>query len=156
MNAKLVVDALRKRHGASGREWAFFDELRAGTGYKNIRKGMNPEQRFDAWAINLYPSKGHMTIAYEVKVSRSDFLHEIANPTKREQALQHSNEFYFAVPAGLVRPDEIPEECGLLYVNEDLTTKVIKKAPYRDEVLLTWGLLASIARRAVKQDMKAV
>ncbi len=75
MNAKLVVDALRKRHGAVGREWAFFDELRAGTGYKNIRKGMNPEQRFDAWAINLYPSKGHMTIAYEVKVSRSDFLH---------------------------------------------------------------------------------
>ncbi|NIK75823.1 hypothetical protein FHS15_000923 [Paenibacillus castaneae] len=69
--------------------------------------------------------------------------------------MQHSNEFYFAVPTGLVRPDEIPEECGLLYVNEDLTIKVIKKASYRNEVLLTWGLLASIARRAVKQDMNA-
>lgn len=150
MNAKEVIEALRKRHGSNGREWAFFEELRAGTGYKNIRAGMNPEQRFDAWAINLYPSKSHMTVVYEVKVSRSDFLHEIANPTKREQALQHSNEFYFAVPAGLVQLDEVPEECGLLYVNDDLTIKTIRKAPHRCDALLTWSLLASIARRTVK------
>lgn len=155
MNAKIVIDALRKRHGSNGREWAFFDELRAGTGYKNIREGMNPEQRFDAWAINLYPSKGHMTIVYEVKVSRSDFLHEIANPTKREQALRHSNEFYFAVPTGLIQLQEVPEECGLLYVNEDLTIKTIRKAPFRCDALLTWSLLASVARRAAKLDSNA-
>ncbi len=156
MNAKQVIEALRKRHGSKAREWAFFEELRAGTGYKNIRKGLNPEQRFDAWAINLYPSKGHMTIVYEVKVSRSDFLHEIANPVKREQALQYSNEFYFAVPAGLVSSEEIPEECGLLYVNDDLTIKTIKKAPYRSDATLTWSLLASIARRSAKSEMNAV
>lgn len=150
MNAQQVIEALRKRHGLNGREWAFFDELRAGTGYKNIRKGLNPEQRFDAWAINLYPSKNHMTVVYEVKVSRSDFLHEMANPTKREQGLQHSNEFYFAVPSGLVKPEEVPEECGLLYVNDDLSIKTIKKAQYRQDALLSWSLLASIARRAVK------
>lgn len=58
MKAKGIVEALRKRHNK--REWAFFAELRVGTGYssKELRKaGINPEQRIDGYVINLYPSK---------------------------------------------------------------------------------------------------
>jgi hypothetical protein len=159
LKAKDVVKALEKRHGAdklntTGREWAFFAELRAGTGYSTYdyeqkkRKPFNPEQRFDAWAINLYPSKKHERIVYEIKVSRSDFLHEIKNPDKREQALNLSNYFYFATPKGLVSIDEIPDECGLIELDDDLTTKVIKKAPYRNSEHLSWQFVCSLARRA--------
>lgn len=158
MKAEEVVEALRKRHGIAGMQWAFFGELRAGTGYAvwNYKEGKhfpnNPEQRFDAWAINLYPSKKHERIAYEIKVSRADFLHEIKNPEKRQQALSLSNYFYFAVPKGLVSVEEIPEECGLIEVNEDLTSRIKKKAPYRDTELATWQFLCAIARRAVKAE----
>lgn len=159
MKAKDVVEALAKRHGAdkintTGREWAFFAELRVGTGYstydyeKKKRKPFNPEQRFDAWAINLYPSKKHERIVYEIKVSRSDFLHEIKNPEKREQALNLSNYFYFVTPKGLVSVDEIPQECGLIEVDEDLNTRIKLKAPFRETDNLRWQFLCTLARRA--------
>ena len=150
MTSQDIIKALRARHGAAGREWAFFDELRAGTGYKNRRKGFNPEQRFDAWAINLYPSKDHLAIAYEIKVSRSDFLHELKHPEKRKQALSVSNEFYFVTPKGLVKKEEIPPECGLIEVSPDLSSRIVLRAPYRKGKELSWNFLASIARRAVK------
>lgn len=150
MDSKDIIKALRKRHGKNGREWALFEELRAGTGYKDIRKGLNPEQRFDAWAINLYPSKGHMTIAYEIKVSRSDFLHEIKHPKKRQTAVLYSNEFYFVTPKGLVSKEEIPEGCGLIEVKEDLSSRVVVKAEHRLESELSWNFVASIARRSCK------
>jgi hypothetical protein len=149
-----IIKALRKRHGTNGREWAFFDELRAGTGYKSYktykRTGLNPEQRFDAWAINLYPSKKHLTIAYEVKVSRSDFLNEIKNPHKRDMAMMYSNEFYFATPKGLVSKEEIPSGCGLIEIADDLSSKVILKAEHRPQAELNWNFVASIARRSCK------
>lgn len=156
MKAKDIVDALRKRHEPLGRQWAFFDELRAGTGYgtydyKNKKKMPgNPEQRFDAWAINLWPSKKHERIAYEIKVSRSDFLHEIKNPENREQALNLSNSFYFVTPKGLVEPSEIPEECGLMEVDEDFNFICKVKAPFRETDGLTWQFLCSIARRGMQ------
>jgi len=159
MKARDIVLALEKRHGAdklgtTGREWAFFAELRAGTGYSTYdyalkkRKPFNPEQRFDAWAINLYPSKKHERVVYEIKVSRNDFLHEIKHPEKREQALQLSNYFYFATPKGLVDEAEIPPECGLIEVDTELKTRVIKKAPFRETECLSWQFLCAIARRA--------
>lgn len=166
MKARDVVKALEKRHGAdhsatTGREWAFFEELRAGTGYgtydyeKKEKEPNSPEQRFDAFAINLFPSKKHERIVYEVKVSRADFLNEIKNPEKRQQALSLSNYFYFAVPKGLVSVDEIPEECGLIEVDEDLKSRIKKKAPYRDTGEPTWQFVSSIARRGCKAERNA-
>jgi hypothetical protein len=161
MTADEVVEALRQRHGKAGVEWAFFAELRAGTGYRSMKQmketGINPQQRFDAWAINLFPSKKFHRIAYEIKVSRSDFLHEIDNPKKRQQALLYSNEFYFVTPKGLVSKGEIPSEYGLIEVwengGERITNKylsrVVVRAPFRDVEPDTWMyLMASIARRA--------
>ena len=139
-----IVELLNQKYPPP--QWAFFEELRVGTGYKNRKEGKNPEQRMDAWAINCYPSKQFATIAFEVKVSRSDYLHEIANPDKRKQAIQLSNEFYFVVPSGLVSAEEVPGECGLMVVC-DKVIKVIKKPVINPDPLLDWQFVASIARR---------
>lgn len=145
IKAKDIVEVLRERYAPP--EWAFFSELRAGTGYRSFkRKGRNPEQRFDGWAINCYPSKGHTIISFEVKVSRQDFLNEINNPDKRAQAIAFSNEFYFVVPEGLVEIQEIPKECGLMEV-KGKGIKTIKKPIFNSDPKLDWGLVASIARR---------
>lgn len=154
LTAKEVIMALKKRH-KDRNEWGFFEELRCGTGYSNYKIGnhvINPEQRFDAFAINLYPSNKHLRIAYEVKVSRSDFLHEIKNPEKRKSALIFSNEFYFVVPTGLVKKEEIPNECGLIYVSENLGTRTVKQAPFRNSSEPSWNFLATIARRSQQEE----
>lgn len=147
MTAKEITELLRRRYRPP--EWAFFSELRVGTGYSgyDYNQVKNPEQRLDGWALNCWPSKGLTSIAFEIKVSRSDFLSEVANPEKRQQAITHSNEFYFVVPAGLVAVDEIPMECGLM-VARGQGLRIVKKPTINKTPLLNWHFVASIARRS--------
>lgn len=159
MKAFDVINGLRKRHGRNGVQWAFFDELRAGTGYTpwrdKIKGKPNLEQRMDAWAINLYPSKGFLRICYEIKVSRSDFIHEMKHPEKRQQGLSLSNQFYFATPVGLVRAEEIPPECGLIEIDAEGNSKIIIKALMRECVEPPMSLFLSLARRAAEMEERA-
>ena len=106
ITAEDVISALRLRHPFQ--EWAFFTEFNVMTGYSN---GL-----IDAMAINLWRSSKFLRIAYEVKVSRGDFLLELRKPLKRRSALKWSNQFYFVVPKGLVKNGELPEEAGLIEV----------------------------------------
>lgn len=91
--------------------------------------------RIDFLAMRCWSSgPGHLRVAYEVKVSRSDFLRDRRHPWKHDLALELSHRFYYACPAGLVRPDEVPEQAGLLYVHPRLRARVAKPAPVREEV----------------------
>lgn len=137
--ASELVHALQVRHG--GREWICFPELRLGSGY-----GGKWEQRIDAWAMSCYPSAGLQSISYEVKVSRSDFLHELAQPEKRRAAMEMSNLFYFVAPVDIIKLDELPSDCGLIeYEDGKLHTKC--RASFRDREALPWRFLASVGRR---------
>jgi hypothetical protein len=49
-------------------------------------------------------------IGYEVKVSRSDLRQELLRPRKRTEAVAMCTEFYFAVPKGLLKADELAYE----------------------------------------------
>lgn len=140
MDTKTVLKHLELYHDPA--KWAFFVELRVGTGV-----GKDSESRLDAWAINFYKNKRNTTVAYELKVSRSDFFHEIKKPKKRKPGLRLANQFYFVTPKGLVSIEEVPPECGLIEVLENGTLEKTIEAPYRDEAVPTWLFVASIARR---------
>lgn len=157
LDANDVLKALQTRY--SPPEWAFFKELRVGTGFKGYsldREWGNPEQRIDAWVINCWPSQEFKRLAFEVKISRSDFLKELAEPTKRQVALKFSNEFYFAAPAGLIKSDELPEECGLIEVYEDGRTRIRRRAPTRPGSDPCWRFVAALARRTFDRDATAL
>ncbi len=158
--AKDITDVLRNLHRSfTGRDaWAFFDELRLGTGFHG-----SSAQSIDAFAISLWPSKGWGTYAYEIKVRRADFLCEIKQPLKRRPALRFSNLFFFVTPEGLVKPEEIPIECGLLEVRRNEMTllgdhdqlwksQVVVPAPWRDVPPPTWNLFAAVARRVQHEE----
>jgi len=68
------------------------------------------------------------SIAYEVKVDRSDFLRD----EKWPGYLDYCNQFYFVCPSKLISVAECPEQAGLMWVastGSRLYTK--KKAPRR-------------------------
>lgn len=138
LTSSQVLDRLA--FGYKAPEWVFLRELRLGTGYGSREYDLQAgelvdhgwEQRLDAFAMNCYPSKGFLRIAFEVKVSRSDFLSEIKNPDKRAAALRHSNQFYFVCPEGLVKPEEIPVECGLIEIKTTGGRRTVVKAPVRE------------------------
>jgi hypothetical protein len=97
--------------------------------------------------MDLWPSHNFKKIAYEVKVSRADFFHELENPQKREAAILLSNRFYFAVPAALVSVAEVPEGCGLIYVG-DRRCKTVKESARHFGPEPTWSFISSVLRRA--------
>ncbi len=137
-------------------EWAFFGELRLGTGWSyGNTDGLKIEQRLDAFAMNTWPSKGFHRIAFEIKVSRADFRHEIARPDKRACALTLANYFYFATPQGLVKPEEIPEECGLIEIKPTGGRIVTVRAPFREVDPLPTRFVASLARRIDREQTPA-
>jgi len=86
----------------------------------------------DAWVMKK--SWAHpLTTGYEIKVSRGDFLQD----DKWRSYLPFCNAFYFVCPTGMIKPEELPDDTGLIYVSNTgtkLYTK--KKAPYRKDVTL--------------------
>ncbi len=129
------------------------EEARVSTG--------SARRSIDVFAVHQFASKDFQRIAFEIKVSRGDFLRELREPLKRRDALMHSNQFYFVTPPELVDPEEVPPECGLIeYHREDphLDTRKpydrlfdhfvdVVPAPYRDTLPPTWGLFVSVLRK---------
>lgn len=120
--------------------YAFFSELRLGTGY-----GADANGYIDGYVIYLWGELERT--AFEIKISRSDFLSEVKKPSKRRQAMAFSNKFYFVAPAGLLKPEEIPCDSGLMEVTESNELKIKVKAPVRESIRPTWRFFAALARR---------
>ncbi|KKN33275.1 hypothetical protein LCGC14_0805250 [marine sediment metagenome] len=102
------------------------------------------DRRIDLFVMDCW--KPYVKSSYEIKVNRSDFIKEMKSPEKRQFALSISNRFYFATPEGLISPDELPIEAGLIEVADDNTISTVVEAPYRDAIPPTWGLITKIFR----------
>lgn len=117
---------------------------------KNGSTWFSNHLRLDAWVMNRSWTKLKFT-GYEVKVSRSDFLHD----DKHQEYMKLCNEFYFVAPKGIINVDEIPVESGLLEIASTgtrLFTK--KKAPFRSidfpSDLFTYILMCRVR---IKKDL---
>ncbi len=67
-------------------------------------------------------------IAYEIKVSRQDFLSDQKHPVYMENC----NLFYFVTLKDIVKEGEIPEGAGhMIYSPDTGKLRTVKKAPYR-------------------------
>jgi len=120
ITADTIVNALYLKHSKD----LFIPECKIGSSYLGC-------PRFDVWAMKkswASPS----TIGYEIKVDRSDFLHD----NKWQNYLPYCNEFYFVCPSKVILPNEVSESAGLMYVSSTGTRIYLKKkAPYRDIVI---------------------
>lgn len=93
LTAEDVKAALRRRHpafepGSTAMRWTCIEEW----------------QNIDLLALEAWQSAE--VVGYEVKVSRSDLHSELMDPTKRSAGVAMCTRFYFAVPAGLLKPEE--------------------------------------------------
>lgn len=85
-----------------------------------VYNGEPYQRRIDALMIRA----GQRT-AIEVKISRADFRRE--TPEKRRAWHAVCHRFVYAVPEGLIQPDEVPDGCGLWWIT-GLHARVVKKA----------------------------
>lgn len=103
---------------------AFFAEVRNGPS-QYVAKGAL--YKLDAIHVRKSWSRPCIT-GYEVKVSRSDFLHD----TKWPGYLPYCNELYFACPYGLIQAEEVDARVGLIWCRPDGSCLTRKKALFRD------------------------
>lgn len=85
---------------------------------------------------STYDAKRINPCVHEVKISRSDFLADVAKPEKRFGYSQIAEVLYYASPAGLIEATEVPTECGLLVEARVGQFEVIKR-PKKRKVSLT-------------------
>ena len=68
-------------------------------------------ERVDAILFNSYGS-----FMIEVKITRSDFLKDAKKPFRVTPRLGVGKYRYYACPEGLIKPEELPDGWGLIYV----------------------------------------
>lgn len=114
MTAREVVTALERRY--SRPEFFFVSEATI------------EGRRFDGLAVGCYATHGWPILGFEVKVSRSDWLAELADPAKSDILFNRCDEWYIVAPEGIVRADEVPVPWGWIRVSPR-GCRVMKAAP---------------------------
>jgi len=100
--------------------------------------------RPDVFSINATLDPARIDAAvHEVKISRSDFLADIAKPSKRAGYAAISEKFYYVAPEGLLRPEEMPEKAGLLLARGD--DFVVARRPKKRRVVLAPEVMLAMA-----------
>jgi len=64
----------------------------------------------------------------EAKMSRSDFLADASKPHRKNPETGMGKYRYYICPKGLISPDELPDNWGLLYVSTKGSIRKIKEA----------------------------
>lgn len=119
-----------------------FTELRVGAGFTE-----GNGRTIDFYTLEIAPSRGHESIAYEIKVSRGDFLKDIKSPAKQRGIRNFSDKFYYVAPKGLLKPDEIPTWAGLIEITDDFKNlEWTLHAPKLDKLPPSWSFLVSAVR----------
>lgn len=127
-------------------EWALFFEVADGTGASQRRWA-------DAMAMNMWGSRGLALHGFEIKVSRSDWKRELANPAKAESIAGLCDFWSIVAPKGMIPLDELPPGWGLLEVDSDLKiTQRVTGPKNPDPAMLTRSFVASLLRSAAKVD----
>lgn len=123
VDMELIYDALRGKWPTDD-GWVWFREFSPGVNGR----------RLDALVINRWSGKHrHERMAFEIKRTRGDFLGELKKPEKRLEGGSIADRLWFVTPAELVDADEVPGDCGLLWIDEDGKVSVKRKAPRRSE-----------------------
>lgn len=93
--------------------------------------------------LTVKPSYNNFLLdVFECKVTRSDLMNDIKTE-KYKKYLDHCNRFYYACVDGIVKKEDIPDECGLI-VRKDNTWYTAKAAKVRNVDIPKHTLLSMI------------
>jgi hypothetical protein len=87
---------------------------------------------------SIFPSlnlKGANPCVHEVKVSRADFMSDLAKPEKRGAYAMMAEAVYYVAPEGVIHPSEVPQGIGLL-VERSKGEFVLTKRPRKRKIEL--------------------
>lgn len=102
----------------------------------------------DAVIMSLWPSRGLELHGVEIKVSRSDWKRESADPTKAEAVAKYCDRWWIHTTPGVVGDlSDLPPAWGLREF-DGRSWKTLREAEKTDASVVTRPFLASLLRRA--------
>lgn len=139
LKASDIRDAMRKRW--KDPEWAVMWEVNEATGARSGRSA-------DAVMMSLWPSRGLELHGVEIKVSRSDWKREAADPRKAEAVAKYCDRWWVHTPVGVVDDvSDMPPAWGLREF-DGKQWNTVKEAERTEALPMDRTFLASILRRA--------
>ena len=146
-----MIARLRARYTARPGEvveWAFFEQVRAGT-------GPYAQRTADAIAMNLWESRGLAVHGFEVKVSRSDWLRELRQPEKADPLVSRVDYWWLLVSdPEIVKDGELPDGWGLM-VPYGEKLRAVTDPKRRPDAKIDRGFVASLLRRVDRDELAA-
>lgn len=117
--------------------------------------GSSASRHADAVAMSIWPSRGYVIHGFEIKVSRSDFMAEMKDPSKADAVGKFCDFWWLVVPKGLVKPEELPETWGLMELT-GTNLRVVKQAPKAVTVVIDRGFAAAMLRRTIDPNQEEI
>lgn len=149
ITAKEVKQILEKKY--SKPEYEIFFEVSSSTGSGSSARYA------DAVAFNTFSSRGYKITGFEIKVNRNDLLKELKSPEKAEEIFKYCDEWYLVVANNILKEtDEVPDNWGIMEINENSRIKVLRKSKKNSNVILDRKFVASLLReknRPLKKEI---
>lgn len=143
MIAEDLVTLIRKRYATEHNGYnpcVILEQVPNGTGMLHSRW-------IDVAVFQMWTSNGLTRSAFEIKVSRSDFLSELQHPEKHAWCKESFHYFFFVAPKDVIQLEELPDGVGWMYPRgQKLCTARaarINENPKLDDVLLSGFLRAA-------------
>jgi hypothetical protein len=124
-------------------------DLPGGMLIPEVTHGKQGGRRCDALFVGFTSASGRILVGHEIKVSRSDWLHELAQPGKADAWADECHAWYIVAPdETVVRPEEVPHGWGLLLATGARTRLTVKvKATVHAERTPSWTAMRSLLSR---------
>jgi len=148
--AEDLVDLIRKKYP---QQTGFYDsrvlleQVPDATSWSQVRW-------VDVVVFEMWKSKGLTRAAFEIKVSRSDFIRELSNPEKHKWCRECFHYFWFVAPKDIVQLEELPNGIGFMYPKGSKLA-IARHALKNENPKLDDHLLAAFMRAADKAIAQA-
>lgn len=94
------------------------------------------------------------SVMVECKMSRSDFLSDKKKIVRRNEDLGMGNFRYYYCPDGLIKPDELPDGWGLIYLRKRSHILIIESKHKKSNLKEERGFLYSVIIKQPKPPQK--
>lgn len=129
-------------------QYAFLSQVRNQTGYG---QAVGAIRTADALALGLWKSRGYYLHGFELKISRSDWLHELKDPSKAEAIAEYCDLFSLVISEeSIIDVSEVPKTWGIM-VAKNGTIKTLREAPLQESKAMDRAFLCGFMRNVTEQ-----
>lgn len=143
---EMVLRHYSTSEGNTSSKYIGLTQVRASTGYSDPSTA-------DVMVLGSWPSSDSELQGFEVKISRSDWMNEVKNPSKCQPTKRYCDRWWLVIAdKSFVKEGELPDDWGMMAVSGE-KLEVVKPAPKLSPEPLTTRFVASLIRSSDKETI---